>query len=95
MFPFFLVQSQHADRKVCFRPPTSVYTLAGSRYRYALSSTPTAATKPADPNLCGAYARPTNERFLVRGTGGYNQGSSVYFAKGCGGWVFAGVNGVG
>jgi len=23
-----------------------------------------------DANLCGAYARPTNERFLVRGKGG-------------------------
>jgi len=48
-----------------------------------------------DANLCGAYARPTNERSLVRGRGGYNQGSFVYFAKACGGWVFAGVNGVG
>jgi len=37
-----------------------------------------------DPNLCGAYARPTNERSLVRGRGGYNQGSFVYFAKACG-----------
>ena len=42
----------------------------------------------------GAYARPTNERSLVRGGEGYNQGSFVYFAKACGGWVFAGVNGV-
>jgi len=25
-------------------------------------------------NLCGAYARPTDERFLVRGGEGYNQG---------------------
>jgi len=48
-----------------------------------------------DANLCGAYARPTNERSLVRGGGGYNQGSFVYFAKGCGDWVRAGVNGVG
>jgi len=24
--------------------------------------------------------------------GGYNQGFCVYFAKGCGDWVFAGVN---
>jgi len=36
-----------------------------------------------DVNLCGAYARPTNERSLVRGGGGYNQGCFVYFAKGC------------
>jgi len=38
-----------------------------------------------DANLCGAYARPTNERSLVslRGRGGYNQGSFVYFAKAC------------
>jgi len=49
-----------------------------------------------DSNLRGhgAYARPTNERSLVRGGEGYNQGSFVYFAKACGGWVFAGVNGV-
>jgi len=32
-------------------------------------------------NLCGAYARPTDERSLVRGGVGYNQGSFVYFAK--------------
>jgi len=38
-----------------------------------------------DANLCGAYARPTNECSLVRGRGGYNQGSFVYFAKACGG----------
>jgi len=48
-----------------------------------------------DANLCGAYARPTNERSLVRGNGGYNQGYCAYFAKGCGDWVFAGINGVG
>ena len=38
-----------------------------------------------DSNLRGhgAYARPTNERSLVRGGGGYNQGCFVYFAKGC------------
>ena len=36
-----------------------------------------------DANLCGAYARPTDERSLVRGGGGYNQGSFVYFAKAC------------
>ena len=48
-----------------------------------------------DVNLCGAYARPTNERSLVRGGRGYNQGSFVYLAKACGGWVFAGVNEVG
>jgi len=35
-------------------------------------------------NLCSAYARPTNERSLVRGRGGYNQGSFVYFGKACG-----------
>jgi len=45
-----------------------------------------------DTNLCGASVRPTYERSLVRGGGGYNQGSDVYFAKGSGGWVFAGVN---
>jgi len=39
-----------------------------------------------DANLCGAYANPTNERSLVRGRGGYNQDSFVYFAKECGGW---------
>jgi len=39
----------------------------------------------ANANLCGAYARPTDERCLVRGGGGYNQGSFVYFAKACGG----------
>jgi len=27
-----------------------------------------------DANLCGVYARPTNERSLVREKGGYNQG---------------------
>ena len=48
-----------------------------------------------DANLCGASARPTDERSLVRGGGGYNQGSFEYFAKGFGGWEFAGVNGVG
>jgi len=37
-----------------------------------------------DANLCGAYARPTNERSLVRGREGYNQGSFVYFGKACG-----------
>ena len=36
-------------------------------------------------NLCSAYARPANERSLVRGRGGYNQGSFVYLAKACGG----------
>ena len=36
-----------------------------------------------DPNLCGAYARPADERSLVREGGGYNQGSFVYFAKAC------------
>ena len=39
-----------------------------------------------DANLCGAYARPTDERSLVRERGGHNQGSFVYFAKACGGW---------
>jgi len=38
-----------------------------------------------DVNLCSAYARPTNERTLVRGRGGNNQGSFVYNAKACGG----------
>jgi len=33
-----------------------------------------------DANLCGAYARPTNERSLVRERGGYNPGSFMYFA---------------
>jgi len=37
-----------------------------------------------DTNLCGAYTRPTDERSLLRGGEGYNQGSFVYFAKGCG-----------
>jgi len=45
-----------------------------------------------DANLCGACERPTDERSLVRGGGGYNQGSFVYFAKACG--VCAGFNGV-
>jgi len=48
-----------------------------------------------DANLCGACIRPINKRSLVRGGGGYNQASSVYIVKGCGGWVFARVNGVG
>jgi len=48
-----------------------------------------------DTYLCGACARPTDERSLVRGGGGHNQGSFVYLVKACGGWVFAGVNGVG
>jgi len=48
-----------------------------------------------DANLCGAYARPTDERSLVRESGRYNQGSCAYLAKACGGWVCAGVNGVG
>jgi len=34
-----------------------------------------------DANLCGACARPTDERSLVRGGGEYNQGSFVYSAK--------------
>jgi len=33
-------------------------------------------------------------RSLGRWREGYNQGSFVYFAKGWGGWMFAGVNGV-
>ena len=44
-----------------------------------------------DANLCGACARPTDKRSLVRGGGGYNQGSCVYFSKGCGDWMIAGV----
>jgi len=48
-----------------------------------------------DANLCGACARPADERSLVREGGGYNQGSFVNLAKACGGWVFAGVNAVG
>jgi len=48
-----------------------------------------------DANLCGACARPTDERSLVRGEGGYNQDSFIYLAKACGGWVFVGVNEVG
>jgi len=47
-----------------------------------------------DAHLCGACARPTDERLLVRGKGGYNQGSFVYLTKACGVWVFAYVNGV-
>jgi len=37
-----------------------------------------------DANLCGAYARLTDDRSLVQEGGGYNQGSFVYFAKACG-----------
>jgi len=48
-----------------------------------------------DTKLCGACARPTDERSLVRGGRGYNQGSCVYLAKACGGWVCADVHGVG
>jgi len=48
-----------------------------------------------DANLCGAYARPTHECSLVRGGEEYNHGYFVYFAKACGCWMFAGVNGVG
>jgi len=48
-----------------------------------------------DNNLCGVYTRPTDNHSLVRGGGGYNQGSFVYFSRACGGWVYAGVNGVG
>jgi len=44
--------------------------------------------------LISACARPTDEHSLVWGGGGYNQGSCVYFAKRCGGYVFAGVKGV-
>jgi len=55
-----------------------------------------AAARPgghqSDTNLCGVCARPTDKHSLARGGGGYNQVSHVYFAKGCGGWVFAGVN---
>ena len=39
--------------------------------------------------------RPSDERSLVRSGGRYNQGSFakvVHFAKGCWGWVFAGVH---
>jgi len=42
--------------------------------------------------MCGACACPTVERSLVRGGGEYNQGSFVYVAKGCVGWVFASFN---
>jgi len=42
-----------------------------------------------DTNLCGACARPTGEHALIRWGGGCNQGSCVYFAEVCGGWVFA------
>jgi len=38
-----------------------------------------------DASLCRAYARPTDERSLVRGGTGYKQGFFVYFAKACGG----------
>ena len=48
-----------------------------------------------DADLCGACSSPTDERSLVRGEGGYNKGSFVCLAKACGGWVLAGVNGVG
>jgi len=34
-----------------------------------------------DANLCGAYARSTDEHSLASGGEGYNQGSFVYFAK--------------
>ena len=47
-----------------------------------------------DANLCGACARPTDKHSLVRGGGGYNQDSFVYYAEGCGYWVFVSVNGV-
>ena len=47
-----------------------------------------------DTNLKGACARPTDKRSFLRGGGGYNQGSFVCFAKGCRGWVSAGVDGV-
>jgi len=40
-----------------------------------------------DANLSGTYARPIDERSLMRGGGGYNQGSCVYLAKACGGWA--------
>ena len=41
-----------------------------------------------DDNLCGACARPKNERSLVRGGEGYNQAFFAYFANAChgGGW---------
>ena len=32
-----------------------------------------------DVKLCGAYARPKDERSLVRGGVGYSQGTFVYF----------------
>jgi len=48
-----------------------------------------------DTNLCGVYARPTNESSLLRGGEEYNQGSFVYLAKACGCWVCAGDNGEG
>jgi len=48
-----------------------------------------------DANLCGVCARLTDNRTLVRGGRGFNQGSCVYLAEACGGWVCAGVNGVG
>jgi len=39
---------------------------------------------------------PHRRTLFGEGGGGYNpgEGSCVYFAKGCEGWVFAGVNGV-
>jgi hypothetical protein len=48
-----------------------------------------------DTNETLTCAVPTDEYSLVRGGEGYNQGSFVYFDKACGGWMFAGVNGVG
>ena len=38
---------------------------------------------------CACVCTPHRRTPFVRGGGGYNQGSFVYFAKACGGWVFA------
>ena len=50
-----------------------------------------------DTNETPTYAVPVHApqtNISLSGGGGYNQASCVYFAKGCGGWVFAGINGV-
>jgi len=40
-----------------------------------------------DVNLCGAYARPTDERSLVRAGEGYNQGSLYTLPRREGMWM--------
>jgi len=89
-------QCRYGGVPVYCADPVSGYQMLSSYFYVSQVSRQTWIKKghQQDANLCGAYARPTNERSLVREGEGYNQGSFVYFAKAWRGWVCAGVNGV-